>query len=151
MALFYAPSVNGLRQQPPIKPTDGAYGGRDFRFRAVINLATINGGSAVTTADQIQVATIPAGYILDKCEMISSVSLTTSVIAIGTSSTHGSNGQLRPAAAYGTTPEVLSSTSTAAQKAAGALTADTPIWLTLATANLPTSGTVVVDIYCVKP
>ena len=151
MALFYAPSVNGLRQAPPIKPTDGAYGGRVFRFRAIINLATINGGSAVTTADQIQVATVPAGYILDKCELISSVSLTTSWIAIGTSSTHGSNGQLRPAAAYGTTPEVLSASSLTTTKASGPLTADTPIWLTLNTANLPTSGTVVVDVYATKP
>lgn len=151
MAIFYAPPASGLRQTPPVKSTDPAFGGRDFRFRAVINLATINGGSAVTTSDQIQLMTIPAGYVMDKCEMISSVSLTTSVIAIGTSSTHASNGQLRPAAAYGTTAEVLSASSTTAQKAAAANTADTPIWLTLATANLPTSGTVVVDVYCTKP
>jgi len=151
MALFYAPSVAGLRQNPPVKPADAAYGGRQFRFRSIINLATINGGSAVTTSDQIQLATIPAGYVLDACEMISSVSLTTSVQAIGTSSTHGSNGQLRPAEAYGTTAEALQRRSTAAQKAAGPLTADTAIWMTLATANLPTSGTIVVDIICTKP
>jgi len=151
MALFYAPSVNGLRQSPPVKANDTAYGGRVFRFRAIINLATINGGSAVTTSDQIQVATIPAGYVLDAVEMISSVSLTTSSIAIGTSSTHASNGQLRPAAAYGTTAEVLVRTSTAALKDDGQLAADTPIWLTLASANLPTTGIVVVDVYATKP
>jgi hypothetical protein len=151
MANYYAPSPAGLRSQPPVKPADAAYGGRVYRFRAIINLATINGGSAVTTSDAIQLATVPAGYVLDKVDMISSVSLTTSVQAIGTSSTHASNGQLRAAAAYGTTAEVLSSTSTSAQKAATALTADTPIWMTLATANLPTTGTVVVDIYATKP
>ena len=151
MATYNAPIPAGLAARPPIKAADPAFGGRCYRFRSVVNLATVNGGSAVTTSDAIRLATIPAGYIFDRCEMVSSVSLTTSAQAIGTSATHGSNGQYRASAAYGTTVDILSMTAPSAAKAGSALAADTDIYMTLATASLPTSGTVVVDLYFNKP
>lgn len=151
MPTFNAPIPAGLALRPPVKASDPAFGGRCYRFRSIVNLATVNAGAAVTTADAIRLATIPAGYVFDRCEMVSSVSLTTSVLAIGTSQTHASNNQYRPAAAYGTTADLLSVTAPAAAKAGSAQTADTDVFMTVATANLPTSGNVVVDLYFNKP
>lgn len=158
MALYYAKAVAGLASRPIIKPSSGAYGGRGFRFRAHIDLAAVDsstygtttGGVAFATTDWIELGIIPAGYYFDYGMLTSSVSLGTSVVAIGTNPTHASNGQYRAAATF-TAVDTPTLFGLAAAKAGGVLAADTPVYLTLATAALPTSGTLVVDIYATKP
>lgn len=158
MADYFSQQCAGFAALPIIKPTDPAYGGRTFRFRATINLASVDSSTygtklttGVTTADNILLGRLPAGYVPDFGMLTSSVTLGTSVIAIGTNKVHASNGQYRAAGTFTAvdTPTLFGVTATMA--ALGALTADTPIYLTVATANLPSSGTLIVDLYCNKP
>lgn len=158
MADFFSQQCAGFAALPIIKPTDPAYGGRTFRFRATINLGSLDSATygtkvttGLTTADNLLLGRLPAGYVPDFGMITSSVSLGTSVIAIGTSKTHASNGQYRAAGTFTAvdTPTLFGVTSSMA--ALSALAADTPVYLTVATATLPTSGTLIVDIYCNKP
>lgn len=155
MALLYSQNLAGQASRPIIKPSDPAYGGRLFRFRSVLNLAAIATGTfgstqaGMPTADWTQLAIIPAGYVFDYGVITSSVTLSTAVIAIGTSPTHASNGQLRAAATF-TAVDTPTFFGLASAQAAAAYATDTPIYLTAATAAVPSSGTLVIDLYCNK-
>lgn len=156
MALLYSQQLAGQASRPIIKPTDPAYGGRTYRFRSTINLASIATGTfgstqaGAATTDWIQLLTLPSGYVPDFGMITSSVSLGTSVVAIGTNSVHASNGQYRAAGTF-TAVDTPTLFGLASMAALGALTADTPVFLTIATASLPSAGTLVVDIYANKP
>ena len=65
-------------------------------------------------------------------------------VAIGTSKVHASNGQYRASAIKNTTGYEIG--MVAAAHAAAPVTAPTDVWLTVGTADLPTSGTLIVDI-----
>ena len=158
MAQYFSQQTAGYASLPIVKPTDPGYGGRTYRFRATINLASIDSSvygtklaTGLTTADNLVLGRLPSGYVPDYGMITSSVTLATSVIAIGTSATHASNGQYRAAAVSTVvdTPTLFGVTAT--MLAAAALTTDTLVYLTVATANLPAAGTLVIDIYCNKP
>lgn len=140
MANLYSTETAGVDTRPVVKPSAGAYGARFRRYRASITLA------AQATTDNILLAVLPSGSTYCFGMLTSSVSLATSVIAIGTNQVHASNGQLRAAGTFTTvdtpTPFGLTSALTAA-----ALTADTRIYLTIATAALPGAGTLCVDLF----
>lgn len=152
MALLYSQQLAGQASRPIIKPSDPAYGGRLFRFRSVLNLAAIATGTfgstqaGMPTTDWTQLAIIPAGYVFDFGVITSSVTLSTAVVAIGTSPTHASNGQLRAAATF-TAVDTPTFFGLASAQAAAAYTSDTPIYLTAATAAVPSAGTLVIDLY----
>lgn len=156
MPILYSQQMAGQASRPIIKPTDPAYGGRTYRFRASINLAAIatatfgSTQAAAATTDWIQLLTLPSGYVPDFGMITASVSLGTSVIAIGTSATHGSNGQYRAAGTF-TAVDTPTLFGLASMSALGAVAGDTPVFLTIATAALPSAGTLVVDIYANKP
>lgn len=140
MADLYSTETAGVDTRPQVKASAGAYGARMRRYRASITLAT------QTTADNILLAVIPAGSIFDFGMLTASVSLGTAVVAIGTNKVHASNGQLRAAAVNTAvdTPALFGLTAAMVQ---AALTADTRIYLTIATASLPASGTLDIDLY----
>lgn len=156
MPLLYSQNLAGQAARPIIKPTDPAYGSRNFRFRSVINLAAVATGTfgstqaGIPTTDWAMLAIIPAGYVFDYGIITSSVSLSTAVVAIGTSPTHASNGQLRAAATF-TAVDTPTLFGLASAQAAAAYTTDTPIYLTAATAAVPSPGTLVIDLYYNKP
>lgn len=156
MPLLYSQQLVGQASRPIIKPSDPAYGGRTYRFRSTINLAAIattTFGStqvAAATTDWIQLVTLPSGYVPDFGMITSSVSLGTSVVAIGTNAVHASNGQYRAAGTF-TAVDTPTLFGLASMGALSALTIDTPVFLTIATAALPSAGTLVVDIYANKP
>lgn len=155
MALKYSTNLAGQASRPIIKPSDPAYGGRNFRFRAVLNLAAVDTSvfgtatAGLATADWAMLAIIPAGYVFDYGVITSSVTLGTAVAAIGTSPTHASNGQLRAAATF-TAVDTPTFFGLASAQAAAAYTSDTPIYLTCATAAIPSAGTLVIDLYVNK-
>lgn len=140
MADLYSTETAGLQSRPVVKPSAGAYGGRMRRYRASITLA------AQANADNILLAILPAGSIYAHGVITASVSLGTSVIAIGTSKVHGTNGQLRAAGTF-TAVDTPTLFGTAALLSGAALAADTPIYLTSATAALPGAGTLVIDLF----
>jgi hypothetical protein len=136
---LFSTETAGLVARPVVKPSTGAYGARPRRYRASITLA------GQTTADNILLAIVPAGNVYSIGFITASVSLGASVIAIGTSKVHGTNGQLRAAGTF-TAVETPTPFGLSAALAGAALLADTPIYLTIATANLPGAGTLVVDL-----
>lgn len=137
MTVFYSTELAGITSLPVIKATSQGYGARLIRFRASITLAT------QTTADTIVVAVVPAGYDFAFGVLTSTVSLGTSTIAIGFA---GTTGFYRTAAVFTATDTPTFFGNTAAV-AAVALTADQTIFITIATANLPASGTLMVDMF----
>lgn len=139
MADLYSTEAAGLFSRPVVKPSAGAYGARPRRYRATITLA------AQATTDNILLAVIPAGNYYDVSHITSSVSLGAAVIAIGTNKVHASNGQLRTAGTF-TVVDTPTAFGNAAAISGAALTADTPIYLTIATAALPGAGTLVIDL-----
>lgn len=156
MANLYAQSMAGQVALPIIKPTDPGYGGRTFRFRSVLNLAAIatatfgSTQAGVATTDNVLLGIIPAGYVFDFGIITSSASLSTAVVAIGTNATHASNGQFRAAATF-TAVDTPTLFGLASAQAAAAFASDTRVYLTTATGAVPSSGTLVVDIYANKP
>jgi hypothetical protein len=144
MAILYSTETAGFGTSPVSPPRAPAYGGRVKAIRNVITLAS------QTTSDAIHLGVIPAGAIPLPGVLAASASLGSSVVAIGTNSTHGSNGQLRAAATFTATD-----TPTFFGVVAGIddtpYSSDTPIYLTIATANLPASGTLVVILYYLQP
>lgn len=153
MALTYSRNLAGQASRPIILPSDPAYGGRVLRYRAVLSLAAIATGTfgstraGLQTTDWAMLAIIPAGYVFDFGVITSSVTLGTAAVAIGTSPTHASNGQLRAAATF-TEVDTPTFFGLASAQAAAAYAADTPIYLTCATASIPSAaGTLVIDLY----
>lgn len=152
MADLYSALITGESLKPVIKPSSSKYGGRQVLYRAIINMAaattTTGSGSdtqAVTTSDNVLLCRIPAGYSFKCGWMTTDTSLGSAVVAIGTNKSHGSNGQFRAAATF-TATDTPTPFGKASALAASHFTADTSVYLTCATANLPTSGTLVIDI-----
>lgn len=140
MADLFSTETAGVLSRPVVKPSAGAYGARYRRYRASITLA------AQAIADNILLAIIPSGSIFSGGNITASVSLGTAVVAIGTSQVHATNGQLRAAGTF-TSVDTPIQFGTAAALSQASLSADTRIYLTLATAALPGAGTLVVDLY----
>ncbi|MEN6527594.1 MAG: hypothetical protein ABFD65_14015 [Candidatus Polarisedimenticolia bacterium] len=87
-----------LRDQPANIPGDPAYGGRERRFRATIDLNNLrlnsSAGSAVAglvVNDDVLLCDLPPGYRFAGYEIVSTVGLGTTTINIGNSQTHASN------------------------------------------------------------
>lgn len=140
MADLLSTQLTGYNSTPATRPGGNEYGGRMRRYRATITLA------AQATTDNIALAKIPAGSIFVFGLLTTSVSLGTSVVAIGTNKVHASNGQLRAAGTF-TATDTPTAFGLAAAVAQSALSADTWLYLTIATAALPGSGTLNVDLF----
>lgn len=140
MALLLSNQLAGINSRPVIRPSGAEVGGRMRRYRATITMA------AQANADWIHLTTQQPGEIFAFGVITTSATLGTSVIAIGTSTTHGTNGQLRAAATFTTvdTPVFFGLASAVSQVAA---VAATPIYLTSATAALPGAGTLNIDLF----
>ena len=138
MADLYSVELAGYASLPQIKAAVPVMGGRLRRYRATINLAS------QPTADNILLAVVPAGSAFVTGIINASVTLGSSVVAIGTNKTDASNGQLRAAAVFTAAAPTLFGLSSAQDD--NELAGDTPIYLTLATAALPASGVLVIDL-----
>lgn len=123
----------------PAKKVDGAkWGARMRRYRATVALA----GQA--SGDDIVLFRVPKGSVFAYGVLNASVSLGgTATVAIGAS---GSTGKYRAAATF-QTPNAPTFFGANAAVAADALSADEDVLLTIGTAALPGSGTLVVDVY----
>lgn len=139
MADLFSLETAGVLSRPVVKPSAPAYGARPRRYRATITLAS------QATADNIYLGRFPAGSIPEVGFITSSVSLGSAVVAIGTNKVHASNGQYRAAAVF-TAVDTPTPFGLAAALSGAALTVDTDVYLTIATAALPSSGTLVIDL-----
>jgi len=144
MAVRYSREATGVLDgtRPPLS-FNGAVQGDLRRMRASIDLATVG---AVTASDQVVLGELPAGAAFAFGVLTCSVTLATSVVAIGTGATHATNGQFR-AAAVSTAVETPALFGITTGQIAAPSAAKAAVYLTVATATLPTTGIVNVDIF----
>lgn len=140
MALLLSNQQAGINSRPVVKPSGAEIGGRVRRYRATITLAS------QANADWIFLCNQNPGEIFAYGLITSSVTLGSTVVAIGTSPTHASNGQFRAAGTF-TTVDAPVTFGLASAVSQAAPTAITPIYLTSATAALPSSGTLNIDLF----
>lgn len=142
MTQWYSNELAGIDSTPVVKPsaTQG-YGARVKRFTATIALASQASGDTVVLAD------VPAGFKFAYGVLNTDTSLGTATIEIGDASS---------AASY-LAAETFTSTNTptlfgkVAEVSAAASAASDRLILTVGTAALPASGTLVVDLYFSHP
>jgi hypothetical protein len=122
------------------KPKASVYGGRVKRLRSTITLAS------QTTSDTLLLGNLPAGAVFAYGVLTASASLGSSTLAIGYA---GTTGAYRAAATFTSTdtPTMFGVTATGPAAAEAGATTETPIIGTIAAATLPSSGTLVVDVY----
>jgi hypothetical protein len=111
------------------------------RFRTVFALASQAAGT-----DQLRLPVLPAGFVFAYGVLTSTVSLGSAQIAIGASATHASNGKYRAAGVF-TVVDTPTLFGAAAAVGGAPLTADEQPWMTWAAAALPSSGTLIIDLY----
>lgn len=124
------------------KPRSTVYNARVKRLRATFTLSA----TAVTTSDTLYIGNLPAGATFAFGILTASVTMGASAtLAIGTT---GSTGKYRAAAVFtaADTP-TLFGVNTAVGAADPALAAEEKVFITIGAASLPTSGTLVVDLY----
>jgi len=142
MPAYFSNELAGSANQTAIpvgfKPSATlGYGSRVRRYSGSFTLAS------QTTSDTLIVANIPAGADFAFGVITSSVSLGTSTISIGVAGTPA----LYRAAATFTAVDTPTTFGPAAQVRPAALTAEQTVIVTIATASLPASGTLVIDLY----
>jgi hypothetical protein len=147
MANYLSTELGGSANQTsaPVgyKPRATVYNARLKRLRATFTLNT------QTTSDTLVVGNLPAGATFAFGALTSSVSLSTSTVAVGIA---GSTGKYRAAAVF-TATDTPTPFGTAATVGAAdpALAAEEQVIVTIATASLPASGTFVVDLFYSLP
>ena len=141
MATTYSTDAAGLGTTPTTKMKGAVVGGRLRRFRAVVAFA------AQANGDTIVLIKVPAGYTFAFGMINASATFGgTATIAIGIA---GTTGKYRTAATHTTTVPTLFGLYTAADDVP--LAAEETILLTIAAADLPGSGSAVVDLYFSAP
>lgn len=142
MTVFYSTELANFTASPVIKVASAAYGARVQRFRATITLAS------QATTDTIVVAVVPAGFTFAFGIINTDTSLGSSTVAIGIT---GTTGKYRAAATFTATNTPTLFGVAAAEGAQTALTADETVFITIAAATMPASGTLVVDMFYSRP
>lgn len=139
MATLYATEASGyLNSAVPSLPAGAVHGGRLRMYRASITLAS------QATTDTIVLAKLHSGQSVRYGVLNSSVSLGTSTVAIGIT---GTTGKYRAAATFTAVDTPTLFGPTAANSAAAPMTAEETVFITIGTAALPASGTLVIDLY----
>jgi len=138
MATLYGTQMAKLRNSTPVQLPDPCdVHGRVRCFDELVVLAT------QTTSDTIEVARLPKGAKFQYGVLATDTSLGTATIAIGIS---GTAGKYRAAATFTATntPTFFGVVATAT---VAKLTAEEIVIITIATANLPASGNLRVQIF----
>jgi hypothetical protein len=134
-----AGATTGLVSAQPVglRPDGSVYGGRLKRLRATFTLA------GQLTTDTLVIGNLPAGAQFAFGVLTASATLGTSTIAVGVT---GTTGKYRAAGTF-TAVDTPTMFGPAVRVAQAALTAEENVFVTIATATLPSSGTLVVDLY----
>lgn len=147
MAAYLSTELGGSANQTsaPVgyKPRATVYGARLKRMRGTFTYNT------QTTSDTLTVGVLPAGATFAYGMITTSASTSTATLAVGIS---GSTAKYKAAAAV-TTTDVPQLFGTAATVGASdpALSAEETVIVTIGTASLPGSGTLVVDLFYSMP
>jgi 6,7-dimethyl-8-ribityllumazine synthase len=138
MAVLYGAQMAKLRGPNPSTPAPGFVDGSVRHFVETVTFA------AQATADTIEVARLPKGAIPLHVHMLTDTSTGTATIALGVS---GATAKYKTAAAYTTTGVWTEMYGTTPATALGvALANEEILFLTIAAAALPASGTLRIHI-----
>lgn len=137
MTVFYSSELASITATPVVKAASAGYGARLIRFRGTVTYAS------QTTSDTIVVAIVPAGYAFAFGILTTDTSSGSTTISIGIT---GTVAKYKALAAF-TTTDTPTFFGKASAVSGATLTADETIFLTLAAATAPASGTLVVDMY----
>jgi hypothetical protein len=139
-------SILTAAASPSYRPRATVYGARLKRLRATFTL----GATAVGATDTLTVGNLPAGSTFAFGMLTASASMGASAtLAIGTSA---ATGKYRTAATFTATDTPTPFGNTAAVGVADPENAaESTVLVTVAVAALPTSGTLVVDLYYSLP
>jgi hypothetical protein len=140
MATTYSNDISGAYATPATKVSGAAVGGRMRRLRAVITLASQADG------DVVVLGKLPAGSIFAYGVINASATLGSSTVAVGKS---GTAAKYRAAAVFTAAAPTIFGTSTSVDDVP--LTEEEEVILTNTTAALPSSGTLIVDLYYSAP
>lgn len=140
MTQTYASEISGQSTTPTTKADGGVVGGRLRRYRATITLASQADG------DTVVLTKVPAGSVFAFGVLNASATLGSATIAIGNSTTAG---KYRADAVFTAAAPTLFGLYSAADDAA--LEAEEEVIMTIDTAALPSSGTLLVDLYFSAP
>lgn len=136
-------SANQTAAPTGYKPRATVYGGRLRRLRGTFTYAS------QTTSDTLVVGNLPAGATFAFGVLTASASSGSTTLAIGIT---GTTGKYRAAAAFtATDTPTLFGLASAVGAADPALSAEEQVFVTLAAATAPASGTLVVDLYYSMP
>lgn len=147
MAAYLSTELGGSANQTSAptgyKPRASVYGGRLRRLRGSFTFNT------QTISDTLTVGNLPSGSTFAFGNITTNTSTATATLAIGTSS---STGKYKAAGAVTTTdvPQLFGNTAVVGASDPG-LSADEQVIVTIGTASLPASGTLVVDLYYSMP
>lgn len=149
-----------LRDTPANIPGDPAYGGRERRFRATIDLNNlrVNSSNGTATAgiainDDVLLCDLPPGYRFAGYEIVSTVGLGTTTVNIGNSQTHASNTKFATGLTVPTAnvPVVGGVAGLGLQRAAAASPGER-VFATFGTAAIAASAdTITIDIIAIGP
>jgi hypothetical protein len=125
-----------------VRPAASVYGARLKRLRATVTMAS------QTTSDTLLLGNLPAGATFAYGVLNTTATLGSTTLAIGVS---GTAGKYRAAATFTSadTPTLFGTAANAG--AASPLAAEESVIGTIAAANMPSSGTLVVDLYYSMP
>jgi hypothetical protein len=142
MAQTYATEVSGIDSIPVVKAGATHGQGSSFkRYRATITLNSQASGDTIVLSD------IPAGMLFAYGVLTASASLGTATLAVGNAATAG---KYRAAAVF-TATDTPTPFGLASAVSGAPSTATERVIATVGTAALPSSGTLVVDLYFTKP
>lgn len=147
MAAYLSTELGGSANQTAAptgyKPRATVYGGRLRRLRGTFTY------NSQTTSDTLVVGNLPAGATFAFGVLTASASSGSTTLAIGIT---GSTAKYKAAAAFTTTDTPTMFGPAAVVGAADpALSAEEQVFVTLAAATAPASGTLVVDLYYSMP
>lgn len=148
MTVYLSTELGGSANQTaaPVgyKPRATVYGARLKRLRGTFTMA-----SQVFGTDTLVIGNLPAGATFAFGVINASATLGTSTVAIGIT---GTTGKYRAGATF-TTADTPTFFGTAATQGAAdpALSAEETVFVTIGIANLPSSGTLVIDLYYSMP
>lgn len=147
MAAYLSTELGGSANQTvaPVgyRPRATVSGGRLRRVRGTFTL------NSQTTSDTLVIGVLPAGATFALGVLVTDTSLGSSTLAIGV---NGTAAKYRAAAAFtATDTPTFFGKASAIGAADPALSADETVIGTIAAANLPASGTLVIDLYYTMP
>lgn len=144
MADLYSPQTTGVFDgtRPPLLQAGNAQRAKVRSILARIDLSTLT----ITTADNVLLGILPNGAVPLFGIILASATMGASAqLAIGTNKAHASGGQYRASATFtaAETPTLFGRTAAMGV----AVTAETPVYLTCGTADLPTSGILEIQLF----